>query len=167
MKQIFTMLSMENHNIKIEIKINASDNYEEFLLEAKAKKIHIACVASLEEERYCFKCFKDLVTGLEISKIKSSIKKVINLKEVGTLYPDAYLSFLPPVEESKDNDDSIFTAHISELIFEANEKYIKAPCIVIMLDNHSIDYKRISQSIDKAISENWKKIKWLKKIILF
>lgn len=158
---------MENQTIKIEIKINASGNYEEFLLEAKAKKIHIACVASLDEESYCFKYFKDLVMGLEKSKIKASIEKVIKLKEVGSLYPDAYLSFLPPVEENTDNEDTILTSYISELIFEANEKYIKAASLVIMIDNPSIDYKRISKSIDKAISENWKKIKWLKKIILY
>jgi len=161
------MQSMENQTIKIEIKINASGNYEEFLLEAKAKKIHIACVASLDEESYCFKYFKDLVMGLEKSKIKASIEKVIKLKEVGSLYPDAYLSFLPPVEENTDNEDTILTSYISELIFEANEKYIKAASLVIMIDNPSIDYKRISKSIDKAISENWKKIKWLKKIILY
>jgi hypothetical protein len=157
---------MEKMPIEIDISINPSGNYESFLNEAKGKKIHIACIASLDEESTCFRLFRELVPGLETNEIKSSIEKVIKLKEVGCLYPDAYLSFLPPVLEDSDHSDLILTSHITELIFEANEKYIKSTCLVFLIDENKIDYKRLSKSIEKSVSENWKKVKWLKKVIL-
>ena len=160
------MQSTEKKIPKIDISINTTRNYEDYVNEAKQKKIHIACIASLNEDSYCFNLFRELCNGLEITNMISSIEKVINLKEVGTLYPDAYLSFIPPVDSMKGEFDPILTSHISELILEANEKFIKSSCIVFIIDDLSVDYKSLSKSIEKAISGGKKKIRWLKKIIL-
>jgi hypothetical protein len=160
------MQSKENKNKEIDISIYALGDYENFLKDAKEKKIHIACIASLDEASYCFKLFRELVPGLQTTEIKSIIEKVITIKDVGSLYPDAYLSFLPPTQDDPDNTDSNLTSQITELIFEANEKFIKSGCMVFLLDDNKLDYKRLSKAIEKSISGNWKEIRWLKKIIL-
>jgi hypothetical protein len=152
--------------MKIDIRIDPSGNIEEFLKEAKEKKIHIACLASLDETSYSFKFYQALIPSHKSVEIKSNIEKVILSKEVGSLYPYAYLSFIPKFSLESEVNDAKWIDFLSELIFEANEKYIKSSCIVFLLDDNSIDYKRLSKLIDKATVENWKKITWLKTIIL-
>jgi hypothetical protein len=146
---------------KIEIKIDASGLYEQYINDGKSKKIHLACFASLNQKSHCWKIFKELLPSLEEAKVISSIERVIGSQEVGSLFPYANLSILPPLIDGKQHHINL-VHFISELIMEANEKYIKSGCIVFLLDEDSVNYKPIQKAIEAVILENTTEIKWLK-----
>ena len=156
-------------NVKIEIEI--SKGYEDYLKQASKKMIHLVCVASLEENSYCFRLYKDLVPQIKISDISKSIQKVNVAKEVGCLFPYANLSIIPSFDLELGLNENLLVKYLSELIFEANEQYVKSSTLVFILDSPMINYKNLSVALDKVIShkvlsETGKKLNWLDRIIL-
>lgn len=158
---------MSNVNIQIDI----SKSYEECITEAVKKTIHLVCIASTKESSYCLRLYRDLAPEIEFSQIAVSIGKVNQTKEVGCLYPYSNLSLIPAFDDKSSENENILAKNIAELIFEANERYIKSTTLVFLLDDPMINYNNLSVAIDKVISdkslsESGKKLKWLKSIIL-
>lgn len=156
-------------NIKIQIDISKS--YNEYIVEAEKKIIHLACIASTRESSYCLRLYNALAPEIDLSKITSSIERVNKTKEVGCLYPYANLSIIPSFDDKSSENEKILAKNMAELIFEANERYIKSTTLVFLLDDPTINYNNLSIAIDKVISEkslseSSKKLKWLKSIIL-
>lgn len=156
-------------NVKIEIEI--SKGYEDYMEQASKKMIHLVCIASLEENSYCFRLYKDLVPQIKISDISNSIQNVNTAKEVGCLFPYANLSIIPSSDLELGLSENILVKYLTELIFEANERYVKSSTLVFILDSPMINYKTLSVALDKVIShrilsETGKKLNWLDRIIL-
>jgi hypothetical protein len=148
------------------VDIDRSEKNETYIQEAKNKQIHLACWASLSDESYCSRLFKELMPALETSKVTSSIKRVIESREAGSLYPYAYLTILPLEQPDVEKKDSNWIKYISELIVEANEKYIKCDSIVFLLDEKSVNVEYLEEVIEKVLNQHSQDIKWLKKIVL-
>ena len=156
-------------NIKIHIDI--TKGFDEYIAEAAKKMIHLVCVASTKEDSYCFRLYKQLAPEIAFSQITTSIERVNNTKEVGCLFPYANLSILPSLDSESTDNENILEKNIAELIFEANERYIKSTNLVFLLDDPMINYNNLSVAINKVISEkslleSGKKLKWLKSITL-
>ena len=108
--------------------------------------------------------FNDLIKITPVAGLFENIKKTKN--DINKII-EKIIENSPDFREYTTKVDRFF----DELIFEANERYIKSTTMVFLLDDPLINYNNLSVAIDKVISdkslsESGKKLKWLKSIIL-
>lgn len=150
----------------INIKIGSSKEYEKYLEGVKNKKNHLVCVASIQEESYCFRLYRELVPKEQQNKFESLIEKVNKVQDVGCLYPISNLSIIPGYDYNSSENESKIKHDLKEIILQANEKLIKTDTIVFLLDSNTNIYNTLSKGINEIFNDNKTPLEWLRTIVL-
>lgn len=161
---------MENKEIRVELSLNPN-LFLEAVNSLENGKNHVACFASDLPESYCQRLVYEgtnMIPGPLVDRVNKA-------RDVGCLFPHFNLSILPTVD-AKSPEASIFLIKsLKELIFEANEKYVHADQILIMMDPEiNLNLNSLVVALRAALSDepddaghNARKLIYLKSIILF
>ena len=151
----------------IDIKIGSTNEYHQYIEDAKKKKIQLVCVASIQEESYCAKLYKELIVAKDqLNRFASLIEKVNRGQGVGCLYSIANLSIIPQYDYNDQKNVNKIKHDLREIIYQANEKLMKTDTIVFLLDNNTLSYNILSKNIKEIFSDNKTPLECLQTIIL-
>ena len=154
---------MNNNNIFI--KEDHFYNREQLIEEVKGKKIHLACEANEKPESTCRNLLTRFLEGKDLENSLTSLLKVNKLEQAGSLYPKANITIYPSYIYSIQQNKKRMEKDMFELIFEANEKYLKTKTLVILIEKKD-DVPFFYNAIKQIVSDYSPKVTWLKNIIL-
>ncbi|MFN6373921.1 MAG: hypothetical protein ACK4YD_02030 [Chitinophagia bacterium] len=150
----------------IDIKIGSPNEVEQFLEDAKNKKIHLVCFANKQPESYCYRLYNELITATEQKyKFPTLIDKVNKVQDVGCLYPIANMSIIPTYDYNEPQNESKIKHDLKEIIFQANERFMKTDTIVFLLDRNMDIYKTLSNGIYEICGDSKTSLEWLRTIV--
>jgi hypothetical protein len=151
----------------IDIKIGSANMFDQFLEEAKNKNSHLVCIANKQPQSYCYRIYNELITGIEQkNKFQILIDKVNKVQDVGCLYPFANMSIIPTYEYNNPQNEAKLKHDLKEIIFQANERFMKTDTIVFLLDSGSINYNILSKEINELFEADNTKLEELRTIVL-